>query len=186
MTDYIKENIEWIESGKIGCVFASALVKQREKIGWQFEVGDLFAGPVRMNIKESTFIYSLIFPNCKASDVKWWAISNEFYIENIGDLYEGLRIKMNDGISWVQYFGPDSHVKTRQAPHAMLSFTVKLPAHIYAKTMAKGLLHLAHASIEHLTAKKAHTLWDQSIAKTKKELGFSPRLAEAAKTTFVK
>lgn len=34
----IEEQKAWIASGKIGCVFASALVKQADKIGWMFRV----------------------------------------------------------------------------------------------------------------------------------------------------
>ncbi len=187
----IQEQIDWIKSGKIGCVFASALVKKADKIGWYFIPID--TNTERMNLdyilrgNTNTFIISFVFSNdCNIKDVRSWALRNGFYIEHIDNMYEGLRIKMNEGISWVQYFGPDSHVKTRQSPHPMLTFTVKLPAHVYAKTMVKGIYHLAHASIEFFTAKQANTLWDQSFKKTKKELGFKPTLREAAKTTFVK
>lgn len=182
----IKEQKDWISSGKIGCVFASALVKQAEKIGWKFYVvpssleyeHDLKSGRL--------FIASIIFPGFDVSQVKNIAMKYGMFIENVDEMHEGLRMRVGNNISWVQYFGPDSHVKTRRAPYPMLSFCVKLPAHIYAKTMAKGILHLAHASIEHFTAKKANTLWDQSIKKTHKELGYSPTIAEAAKTTFKK
>lgn len=183
----IEENIAWIRSGKIGCVFASALVKQRDKIGWHFYGADEFRRDWEGHFNDKTYICSIVFKGCTIDEVRAWALREmNMYIEDIEGMYEGLRLKMGDNVSWVQYFGPDSHVKTRQAPHPMLSFTVKLPAHVYAKTMVKGIYHLAHASIEHLTAKKAHTLWNQSFAKTKKELGRSPNLSEAAKTTFIK
>ena len=188
----IQEQIDWIKSGKIGCVFASALVKQREKIGWHFVYIDTDLNKINIwhyiqKYAKDTFIASLVFPDTwTITDVRNWALNNGMYIEDIGDMYEGLRIKMNEGVSWVQYFGPDSPVKTRQSPHPMLTFTVKLPAHIYAKTMVKGIYHLAHASIEFFTAKQANTLWERSFAKTKKELGFKPTLREAAKTTFIK
>ncbi len=147
------------------------------------------------NPKNDLFIISMVFPFANKDSVRDWALRNDFYIETIhgkskddgsNDVFEGLRIKIDGNVSWVQYFGPDSHVKTRQSPHPMLTFTVKLPAHVYAKTMVKGIYHLAHASIEFFTAKQANTLWDQSFKKTKKELGFKPTLREAAKTTFVK
>lgn len=183
--EIIAEQKAWIESGKIGCVFASALVKISDKIGWHFQVmrGYAHQGFV---IESNTYIASLIFPGKLASHVLLWSLANKFYLESIDELYQGLRIKMTDGIAWVQYFGPDSHVKTRQAPHPMLSFTCKLPAHVYAKTMAVGILHLAHASIEHLTSKKCDTLWNQSIEKTSKELGHPTTIREAAKVTFEK
>lgn len=191
----IKEQKAWIASGKIGCVFASALVKIADKIKWRFTVigsiNDTFNRWDALITHGDVFILSMIFPGMTAQDVKQWALASGFYIESVDGLYEGLRIKMGDSIetekvSWVQYFGPDSHVKTRQAPYPMLSFTCKLPSHVYAKTMAVGIMHLAHASIEFLTAKKCDTLWEQSYAKTKKELGHSPSAAEAAKVTFIK
>jgi len=185
--DDIEENIAWIESGKIGCVFASALVKQRARIGWHFYSADWFMREFEGHFSDKSYIISIVFPGYTIDRVRDFALNKMgMYIEDIEGMYEGLRIKMGPNVSWVQYFGPDSHVKTRQSPHPMLSFTIKLPAHVYAKTMVKGIFHLAHASIEHFTAKKAHTLWEQSFAKTKKELGRSPNLAEAAKTTFVK
>jgi len=118
--------------------------------------------------------------------VREWALSNGFYIENVDDMYEGLRIKSGLFTSWVQYFGQDSHVKTRQSPYSMLSFTCKLPAKYYTKVGFNGILHLAHASVAKIKEKASHVLWNQSVAKTKKELGFSPTIAEAAKTTFKK
>lgn len=181
MTKFIQENIDWIKSGKIGCVFASALVKDHDSIGWSFiTVPDKFETP------KETFILSIIFPEWNIQDVKSWALSHGFYIEDIGDMYEGLRIKQGNFTSWVQYFGPDSHVKTRRSPHAMLSFCCKLPAKYYFKVGFNGILHLAHASVKGLSQKAQDTLWSQSFAKTKKELGFSPTLKEAAKTTYEK
>lgn len=183
----IKEQKDWIKSGKIGCVFASALVKQAEKIGWKFYLKEN-AIDYRQDISDGkVFIASIIYPGMTAKEVKEHALNSGMYIENINDMYEGLRVSFGNGnISWVQYFGLDSHVKTRQSPHPMLSFAIKLPTHVYAKTMAKGIFHLAHASIEFLTAKKCDTLWEQSYSKTKKELGYSPTIRESAKVTFVK
>ncbi len=177
----INEQIEWIGSGKIGCVFASALVKQADKIGWKF-----LLAPDKLEIPKDAFIMSIIFPDGNIHTVKEWALSSGFYIESIDDLCDGLRIKQGTSIAWVQYFGQDSHVKTRQSPYPMLSFAVKLSAKSYWKVGFNGILHLAHASVKYLTDKKADTLWQQSVVKTKKELGFSPTIREAAKTTFVK
>lgn len=189
----IAENIAWIASGKIGCVFASALVKQREKIGWKF-YGQDFQKHYYDDDHTHDFIVSLVFPGLDVKLVRRWALQNKFYEQTYhgshvykdgtNDVFEGLRRDYRQGTAWVQYFGPDSHVVTRQAPFPMLSWTRKLPAHIYAQTMAKGLLHLAHASIEFVKAEKAHTLWDRSFEVTKKLLGRSPGLAEAAKVTF--
>ncbi len=195
--EIIEEQKAWISSGKIGCVFASALVKQADKIGWMFRVKGDFDF---IDIRNHAFIVSWIFPGYDAMLVREWALNygmyavsttdpNKYWSAKLGreDGYEGLRIDMPEGTSWVQYFGPDSHVETRKAPHPMLSFTVKLPTHIYAKTMAVGVLHLAHASIEFLSAKVCDTLWNQSYAATKKILGHSPvSPREAAKTTFIK
>ena len=177
----IKEQLDWIKSGKIGCVFASALAKIHQKIGWHFVVN-----PSVLTIPEDTLILSVIFPDKNIEFIKNWALSNGMYIENVSDMYEGLRIKIDENISWVQYFGSDSHVKTRQSPHPMLSFTVKLPTKYYSKVGFNGILHLAHASIEFFKEKVADRLWERSFIKTKKELGHSPTVREASKTTFTK
>lgn len=182
--DIIKEQKHWIKSGKIGCVFASALVKQADKIGWYFVVND--NEKFDLSSYPNTHILSIIFPDSNITKVREWALDNDFFIEDLV-LYEGLRYKIdNENVAWVQYFGPDSHVVTRQSPHPMLSFTLKLPTHIYAKTMVKGIYHLAHASIEFLTSKKANKLWEQSFIKTKKLIGHKLTEKQAAKVTFLK
>ena len=73
--EIIKAHTDWIRSGKIGCVFASALVKQADKIGWKFSVHNLNdmansnffeANP----IDKDTFIVSLIFPDGDINTVR--------------------------------------------------------------------------------------------------------------------
>lgn len=113
------------------------------------------------------------------------AIDNNMYIEQLDDMYSGLRIKIGNDVSWVQYFGPDSHVKTRQTPYSMLSFCCKLSDNQYFKVGFKGILHLAHASIKGIIGKTADKMWDESFVKTEKYLGRKPGLAEAAKTTYI-
>jgi len=179
--DIIKNQIDWIKSGKIGCVFASALVQKHNEIGWIFIVNQ-----EKLEIPKSAFLLSIIFPDSNVQAVQKWALGNGMYLENIDKLYQGLRIKVGTDISWVQYFGKDSHVKTRQSPYPMLSFAVKLPPTYYVKVGFNGILHLAHASVENLSKRVADALWVNSIAKTKRELGYSPTIREAAKTTFVK
>jgi hypothetical protein len=121
-----------------------------------------------------------------AQEVRQWALGNGFYLENIDDMYEGLRVKSGQFVSWVQYFGPDSHVKTRQSPHAMLSFCMKLPAIYHAKVGFSGVLHLAHASVQSLSEKAKEAMWKRSFVHTERILGHKPTVAEAAKTTFVR
>jgi len=96
----------------------------------------------------------------------------------------GLRYKNGKVISWVQYFGPDSHVKTRQAPVSELLFSVQLPDKYYSKVGFKGVLHLAHASISHIKENSLDKIWDSCFKRTKKLLGHLPTVREAAKTTF--
>ena len=96
----------------------------------------------------------------------------------------GLRIKTEEGVSWVQYFGKDSHAKTRQTPNAELLFCVKLPKKRYFKVGFKGVLHLAHASIEYLKEECLDKLWQGSFDKTEKILGHKPTINDAAKTTW--
>ena len=181
MKDEIADNINWIKSGKIGCVFASALVKNASNIGWEF-----MTATEKFELPKGAFLVSVVFPDGNIENVRGWALRNGFYIEDIGDLYEGLRINVGTCISWVQYFGQDSHVKTRQSPHAMLTFAVKLPAKYYAKVGFNGILHVAHASIQGLTQKVQDTLWKQSETKTQKVIGHKLTIREAAKTTFIK
>jgi len=176
----IEENIAWIRSGKIGCTFATLFARNPEKVGWRFYEKEI-------GLPCNDLIVSVVFPNRTRNEVQEIALrSPYFYLEDLGEGLEGLRYKAKEGVSWVQYFGPDSHVVTRQTPHPMLTWTNKLPAHIYAKTMVKGILHLAHASIAGLTAKAADKLWETSFIHTAKILGKKPGLAEAAKTTWKK
>lgn len=177
--DTIQQQKEWISSGKIGCVFASALVKQADQIGWKFILAE-----DKLKIPKDAFLVSILFPEGNIESVKQWALSNGFYLEDINDLYQGLRIRQGTSISWVQYFGPDSHVKTRRSPYPMLSFTVKLSPKSYWRVGFNGILHLAHASVKFLTDRKADTLWKQSLIKTKKEIGHPLTIREAAKTTY--
>lgn len=181
MSKIIEVQKDWIKSGKIGCVFASALVKQSEKIGWHFIVN-----PEKLEIPKDSFILSIVFTDKTVHDVRKWALENGFFIEDYQMMLEGLRIKQGAFVSWVQYFGPDSHVKTRQSPYPMLSFACKLPAKYYWRVGFNGILHLAHASIKNISDKAADTLWNQSVKKTKKELGESPSFEKgsAAKITF--
>lgn len=183
MKSEIKEQINWIKSGKIGCVFASALVKNHNKIGWHFSLAE-----DQLIIPPDCFILSIIFPNKNIHYVTQWALHNGMYLESVHDFYNGLRIKQGSKISWVQYFGKDSHVKTRQSPHPMLSFCCSLPSKYYFKVGFEGILHLAHASTKFIKDKACDVLWNQSLIKTKKELGHSPSLenGEASKVTFKK
>lgn len=184
----ITEQKDWIRSGKIGCVFASALVKHADKIGWKFYLAqEIHTKGNKIDIPKDCFIASIVFPKSYTIfEVKAWANTMGFYIEQVEELYEGLRIKVGTSISWVQYFGNDSHVKTRQSPYPMLTFGVKVPPQFYWKVGFNGIIHVAHASVKFLTSKKQDTLWNQSIAKTKKELGHSPTIREAAKVTFLR
>lgn len=193
----IKETIKWIGSGKIGCSFASTLVKIHQKIGWHFIVLHSTKA-ININfelLSTKAKMVTIVFPGANMELVRQWALRNKMYVEIIHDtevhsdgsnnVYEGLRLNIHGKVSWVQYFGPDSHVKTRQAPYSMLTLSLHPGSHVYFKTMISGILHVAHASIEFLSEKAANILWKQSFIKTKKELGKSPGLAEAAKVTFV-
>src|SRR5690606_18162313 len=101
-----EEQLSWIRSGKIGCVFATVLSYQCDKIGWEFIIND---NNDKLTIPSDCQILSIIFPHKTINEVKTWALNNGFYIESINDMYDGLRIKCGDNVSWVQYFGPDSH-----------------------------------------------------------------------------
>jgi hypothetical protein len=177
-------NLQWIAAGNTGCTFATLFAKNPKKIGW------VFISPRNYRLesfKEDSNIISITFPLVMtAKFVKQWALMNDFYLEDTSDKTEGLRIKCKKGIAWVQYFGPDSHVKTRQSPYPMLMYCNKLGKAHYIKVGFKGILHLAHAWIEGLKEKAWDTMWDRSYKQTEKILGHKPTIAEASKTTFLK
>lgn len=174
-------NKKWMSNAKnIGCTFAALFANNPKSIGWVTVVN-----PQKMIIPKDAFIISIQFPNKDKEYVKNWALENGFYIEDIDKRNKGLRYKIDDkSISWVQYFGPDSHVLTRQAPIPELCLCVKLPSHYYLNVGFKGILHLAHASIEGMKISKVHKLWETSFKRTRKSLGYSPTVKEAAKTTY--
>lgn len=179
MQQCIIDNLEWMKSGKIGCTFASYFARIPESIGWTFEVS-----PINIYPSKKCLIWSGVFPGCDQTSVREWAIINGCYIEELGEGCEGLRYQFEQGVSWVQYFGPDADVITRQAPHPMLMMTVKLPIKYYAKVGFNGILHLAHACVSKLSKFAADTLWETSFRNTAKQLGKKPGLKEAAKTTY--
>lgn len=179
MNIFEQENLEWIKSGKIGCTFAAYFARCPETIGWVFETD-----PANFHIPKDCLMLSLIFPHCDKLFVKDWALKNGFYIEPIADGLEGLRYKCPEGVSWVQYFGFDADVPTRQCPHPMLTFCVKLPNKYYVKVGFKGVLHIAHACVSGISDYVANKLWDSSHQNTKKQIGHKPTIKEAAKTTY--
>lgn len=172
-------NKQWMSTGKIGCTFAALFAKAPERVGWVTIVS-----PLEFNIPADAFIVSLQFPNQNKQWVLEWAIHNGFYLEDIGEDNTGLRYNIKTDVAWVQYFGPDSHVITRQAPIPELMLCVKRPIGSYFKVTYNGILHLAHANVRHLSKSKADKLWETSHINTAKRLGHSPFLSEAAKTTY--
>ena len=182
--DIINEQARWIKSGKIGCAYAAALVNQRDLIGWKFEVVNDLEN-YDFKIAEDTYLLSLVFPFENLKSVKDWALKNGFFIEDIDDIHEGLRIEIDNKKAWVLYFGPDSHWKTRQSPHPMLMFTVKIPKIYHVKVLLKGVLSVAHASLEYISEKQNEIFWKQSHVMSKNHLGYSPK-KEDAMATFLK
>lgn len=178
---YNDENKRWMAKGNIGCTFASLFAKKPESVNWI-----TLSSPATFDIPDDAMIVSLQFPDSNKDSVFNWAIANGFSIEETSPDCIGLRYSINGLVSWVQYFGPDSHVITRQAPIPELMLCVKLPTKYFFKVGFNGILHLAHASIDHLTDKVAAKLWETSYIRTKKKLGHSPFISEAAKTTFIK
>lgn len=173
-------NKKWMSTGKIGCTFAALFAKCPERVGWMTIVN-----PLVFTITNDCFILSLQFPGQNKQFVLEWALMNGFYLDGVGEGLTGLRynIDCND-VAWVQYFGPDSHVITRQAPIPELMLCVKRPIGSYFKVSYNGILHLAHATVRHLSKHKADKLWETSHINTAKRLGHKPNLSEAAKTTY--
>lgn len=172
-------NLDYIKSGKTGCVFASIMAKDPEKIGWKRIIN-----PETLIIPESAFIISFVFEDKCKSEVIDWALLNGMFLDITSKESTGLRYKGEYGVSWVQYFGQESHVKTRQTPYSELLFCVKLPKQTYLKVGFKGVLHLAHASVEHIKSDLLDGIWNACFKSTEKRLGYKPTVLEAAKTTF--
>jgi len=175
------KNLEYIRRGKTGCVFATILSRNPSKVGWV-----RIFNPSVVDIPDGSFIVSYIFEGKDKSEVIEWALANGMYMEETSDDTLGLRYKGENGVSWVQYFGPESHVATRRSPESELLFCVKLPKKYYWKVGFSGVLHLAHASVEHIKEKSLDVIWEGCFNRTKKLLGYKPTIKEAAKTTLLK
>jgi len=173
-------NLEFIKAGKTGCLFATIMARNPEKIGWHRLIN-----PGKVIIPDNAYIVSFIFEGKTQKEVIQWAVENGMYEEKTSENTVGLRFNGEHGISWVQYFGKDSHVKTRQAPNSELLLCVKLPTKSYFKVGFSGVLHLAHASVSLLSERVLDRLWDSSHTRTKKILGHTPTINEAAKTSHI-
>lgn len=179
----LDENKVWASKGHIGCTFASLFAKAPEKIGWEtIQINSL---EDKLHIPKSAFILSIQFPKSwDKSTVRLWALNNGFYEEKVGEDLVGLRYSVNSLVAWVQYFGQDSHVKTRQSPIPELTLALKLPAKYYWKVGFNGILHVAHASVQGIKDKIADKLWDTSHSNTTKRLGHKAGTNEAGKVTW--
>lgn len=173
------QNKKWMARGKIGCTFAAYFASRPQLCNWITVVS-----PESFSIPAGAAILSMQFPGWDKAKVKEWALANGFYTEELGDGCTGLRYNVNCVVAWVQYFGPDSHVITRQAPIPELCMAVKLPAKYYWQVGYKNILHLAHASVGGLTQKMQDIFWNSSFDNTAKRLGKKPTVVEGAKTTY--
>lgn len=178
-------NQEWIAKGHTGCTFATLFAKDPDKIGWEFI--EAISWKRRYDNGTLPLIISIEFPSrFTAKMVKEWALSKGMWVEDTSDKTEGLRIQCKEGVAWVQYFGPDSHVVTRRSPNPMLLYTNRLGISHYTKVGWKGILHLAHAWYDKIKEKTYDLLWEKSYEQTKKKIGHAPTVVEAARTTFLK
>lgn len=179
----LDENKIWASKGNIGCTFASLFAKAPHKIGWEtIQITEVNQPLV---IPKSALILSIQFPkDWKIEDVRQWALINDFYQESVGEGLIGLRYKVNSLVAWVQYFGEDSHVKTRQSPIPELTLALRLPPKYYWKVGFNGILHVAHASIHGLKDKIVDKLWDTSHSNTTKRIGHKAGTNEAGKVTW--
>jgi hypothetical protein len=181
-------NQQWIAKGSTGCTFATLFSKTPEVVGWRF----LTPGQwwhLKYLTDELPLIVSIEFNNdgyWNKKTVREWALSQGFYEEETSPDTIGLRIQCKQGVAWVQYFGPDSHVKTRQSPTPMLLYTNHLGKAYYVKVGFKGILHLAHAWYHKISERVYDLLWERSYQQTKKKIGHAPTIVEAAKTTWKK
>lgn len=197
-------NMEWIAAGNTGCTFATLFARNPESVGWvhcEDHENAFTSGINGWGGKKPVLVHSIEFPSdWNKKMVREWILGRKsFYEVEVDEECIGLRINMsnvavhdqeiNKGkhTSWVQYFGPDSHVVTRQTPNPMLMYTRKLNPLGFVKQVGwNGILHLAHAFGEQMTEKIANVLWKRSYEQVKKKIGHTPTIKEAAKTTWLK
>lgn len=191
-------NLEWIAKGNTGCTFATLFAKRPESIGWITMKHSDYENEIhRVNVlsNKNVNLLSIEFPeDWNAKKVYNWVWRYPwFYVSDINEECVGLRYipsiemkKIGCKESWVQYFGKDSHVATRQAPYPMLMFTRRInPAGFVKQVGFNGILHLAHAYSKHLTEKVSDVLWNRAFIQTKKIIGHDLGIKEAAKTTWL-
>lgn len=182
------QNLQWIQKGRTGCTFATLFSKSPDTVGWKFmNMLEWMNLHETLGFEKDCLIVSIVFDEMfKKEDIRRWALQNGFYEENTSENTVGLRHREKEGISWVQYFGPDSHVVTRRTPYPMLMYTRKLNKSHYIKVGFNGLLHLAHAWYDKISDRVYDLLWQRSYKQTSKILGHAPTIVEAAKTTWLK
>ena len=187
-------NMEWIAAGNTGCTFATLFARKPESVGWTHVTSEHY-DKHRMSKHTNYLLASIEFPpDWNAKKVREWCKKWSWFNEvEVGEEYIGLRYNPSiNGFSqskesWVQYFGPDSHVVTRQTPNPMIMYTRKLNPLGYVKQVGfTGILHLAHAFSVHITEKMADILWKRSFEQVKRKIGHTPTIREAAKTTWLK
>lgn len=179
----LDDNKKWISKGNMGCTFASVFAKNPERCGWK--TIHIRKSTDKLIIPEDACILSIQFPHRWSKyTICSWAKRNGFYIEKIEEDLVGLRYDFDFGTAWVQYFGLDSHVVTRQAPIPELCMKVAKPKDYYHKVGFEGILHMAHASIKGLSKLVTDKLWETSHLKTTEKLGHKAGKEEASKVTW--
>jgi hypothetical protein len=174
------KNLKWMQKGNLGCVFATYFSQNPEKCNWK-----RFINPTEMpDIKDSSSV-SLVFENLDLSQTRDWALKNGFYEENINEDCIGLRLKLGDKVAWVQYFGQESHVKTRQSPFSELIFKSGNPIDSFHRVKTDDILHLAQMAINKSIKKFSESFWRKSFENTRKIIGHELGVKEAAKTTWL-
>ena len=188
-------NLEWIAAGNTGCTFATLFARKPEQVRWTHITHEHYEKS-QMTHHVMSLICSIEFPpDWTARMVREWCKKYDAIFEE-DNTEEHVRLRYRNkgklmeskaSTSWVQYFGPDSHVETRRTPNPMIMYTRKLnPLGFYKQVGFTGILHLAHAFSKHLTDKMVNTLWKRSYEQVKKKLGQSPDLHQAAKVTWLK
>jgi len=173
------KNLKWMQKGNLGCVFATYFSQNHDKYGWK-----RFLNPTELPDFQDYSSVSLIFEGFDLKQTRYWALQNGFYEEKINDECIGLRLKVGDKVAWVQYFGQESHVKTRQTPYSELIFKVGNPIDTFHKVKVEEILHLAQMAINTSIKKFAESFWKKSFENTRKIIGRELGVKEAAKTTW--
>lgn len=198
----LEEQLNFYKNNRAGCTFASVIAQNPLKYKWRhFILNKVNLSKIDEIIIKSIenhdiAMISLIFPKVISKFelvdlIKVLLTSNNIVLEQetIQNQQKclGLRVKVFDNLSWVTGFGNFTFLpNTRQTPYTEIVFRVSERPNYeqYMKKPMKGALHLADLDLNGISTNNFRKLWKSTVENTKKTLGHTPNLHNAAKTTY--